>query len=234
MTVNTDPTLASRYIAGQLPEPERLEYEARLLSSPEAVAELEATARLKVGLEKLRETGVLANLLRQRSRPFPALVLPLAAGILAIAVSLWLWWPNPWGIGATPLLFNSPIALSQKAGHPLPVAVTVALFNKRGAASTAVAEKPASAGAVALRVLPTTSDRTHRYRLSLYHLRHADSEKLSEISALVPAEDGFVEAYADAARLTPGHYKVVVTDLDAAPGTPADALKFDWAARGKP
>lgn len=228
MTVNTDPTLASRYIADQLSEPERQEYEAQLLSSPEAVAELETTARLKVGLEKLRETGTLTDLLRQRPRSFPALMLPLAAGILAIAVSLWLWWPNPAGTGTNPLLFTSPTALSQKAGHPLPVAVTVALFNRRGAIPTAAAEKPASAGAVALRILPTTSDRTHRYRLSLYQLQGTDFEKLSEISDLIPAEDGFVEAYADAARLTPGHYEVVVTDLAAARDIGSDALKFDW------
>jgi hypothetical protein len=234
MTANTDPTLASRYIADQLSEPERLEYEAQLLSSPEAVAELEATARVKVGLEKLRDTGVLADLMRQRSRPFPAFTLPLAAGIIAIAVSAWLWWPNPSGTGTNPLLFTSPTALAQRAGHPLPIAVTVALFNRRGAIPTAAAEKPASAGAVALRVLPTTSDRTHRYRLSLYQLQGADFQEVSEISDLVPAEDGFIEVYADAARLTPGHYEVVVTDPAAAESIGSDTLKFDWVARKKP
>jgi hypothetical protein len=229
MTVNADPTLASRYIADQLSEAERRDYEARLLSDPDTVAELEATARLKVGLAHLREAGALEELLR---KPFlPAYTLPLAASILAIAVSMWLWWPNPSGSGMNPLLFTSPTALTNKAGHPLPVALTVALFNRRATTPTVVATKPASPGAVALRVLPTDSNKAHRYRLTLLRQRESDFEKLTEIDDLMPAEDGFVQVYADADRLRPGHYQVVVTDQTVSTGTPAETLKFDWINR---
>ena len=62
-----DPTIASRYLAGQLTDAERAAYEAELEKDSKALRELEATARLKVGLERLRETGQLDDMLRPTS-----------------------------------------------------------------------------------------------------------------------------------------------------------------------
>src|SRR5256885_228405 len=58
-----DPTRASRYLAGQLSEAECADYEAHFAADPEALAELEATARLKIGLQRLRRTGEISELL---------------------------------------------------------------------------------------------------------------------------------------------------------------------------
>ena len=58
-----DPTRAGRYLAGQLPEAESAAYEAHFATDPEALAELEATARLKIGLQRLRSSGELSELL---------------------------------------------------------------------------------------------------------------------------------------------------------------------------
>jgi hypothetical protein len=58
-----DPTQASRYLADQLTEAECAEYEARFIKDPEAIAELEATARFKIGLQRLRRSGELSALL---------------------------------------------------------------------------------------------------------------------------------------------------------------------------
>ena len=75
--IQDDPGLASRYLAGQLSGSELQAYEQHLLDNPDAVAELEATARMKVGLANLRETGQLEKLLRAPSRS------TLAAGVRA-------------------------------------------------------------------------------------------------------------------------------------------------------
>src|SRR5262249_37968305 len=58
-----DPTRASRYLADQLSEAECAEYEARITEDPDTVAELEATARLKIGLQRLRRSGELSALI---------------------------------------------------------------------------------------------------------------------------------------------------------------------------
>jgi hypothetical protein len=231
MSANPDPTLANRYLADQLPESERREYEALLASSSEAVSELEATARLKVGLERLRDTGELEHLLQRRPRSIPSFVLPLAAAIAAVAIGITLWWSTLHRTVAAPLLFASQSSLIERAGHPLPLGVTVALFTRRAGTSVATAERPISPAAVELRILPTSSDRSHRYRLSLSHLRETAVETLAEVGNLTPAEDGFVEVYADAIRLTPGRYEVIVTDEAAALGTTPDVFMFDWVTR---
>ena len=48
-----DPTMASRYLADQLSDSEREAFEASLLRNPDVARELEATARMKVGLGRL-------------------------------------------------------------------------------------------------------------------------------------------------------------------------------------
>jgi anti-sigma factor RsiW len=71
--IQDDPGLASRYLAGQLSPAELQAYEQHLLENPDAVRELEATARMKVGMASLRDSGQLEKLLRAR----PALRSPL-------------------------------------------------------------------------------------------------------------------------------------------------------------
>mgnify|MGYP003577986533 CR=1 FL=1 len=60
--IQDDPGLASRYLAGQLSPAELQAYEQHLLENPDAVRELEATARMKVGLASLRDSGKLEKL----------------------------------------------------------------------------------------------------------------------------------------------------------------------------
>jgi hypothetical protein len=236
MNANLDPTLANRYLAEKLSlsEQERHDYEALLVSSPDAVSELEATARLKVGLAKLRETGELKNLLQQPAPSLPTFVMPLAAALAAVAIGATLWWSTLFPIRTAPLLFASHTSLVEKAGHSLPIGVTAAFFSKRTAESPVERyEKPASPAALVLRVRPTSLNRSHTYRLSLSRLGDTAFEVLAEINNLTPtAEDGFIECYADAARLTPGHYQVIVTDQATHPG-PArpDIFMFDLIAK---
>src|SRR5215472_18231983 len=91
-----DPTRASRYLADQLSDAECAEYEARFTQDPEAVAELEATARLKIGLERLRRDGQLSELISGPGAPHPGRtwVLALAAGVAAMVIGISLWFPR--------------------------------------------------------------------------------------------------------------------------------------------
>lgn len=222
-----DPTLANRYLADQLPEVERREYEALLLSSPEAVSELEATARLKVGLERLRGTGELAQLLIHQPRKIASYIIPLAAGIAALAIGIALWWTTLTGTVAPALLFASQASLAEKSGHSLPVVLTVALYTRRAGNAVPALEKPPSPAAIELRAMPGTSDRSHRYHLTLLRRRDSSFEVVRDIGNLTVAADGFVEVYADAARMTPGRYEVVIKDQIASPGATADTFLFD-------
>jgi hypothetical protein len=232
MDANLDPTLASRYLADQLSDQERRDYEALLVSSPEAVSELEATARLKVGLAKLHDTGELDHLLQQRPGLPLTFLLPLAAALAVIAIGVTLWWSKPVHTATAPLLFASHASLAKSAGHPLPITITAALYVKRAGVAAERIEKPATPAEVVLRALPNPLNKSHRYRLSLSRLRGAALEVVGEIHNLTPTtEDGFIECYTDSVRLTPGRYEVVVTDQATSPGTPAGVLMFDLVTK---
>jgi hypothetical protein len=222
MTTPLDPSLAGRYLADQLADGERSRYEALLASSPDAVRELEEVARLKVGLEKLRESGELSLLLRERRRSIPRFATALAAGIAALAIGVVVWRsPSDRGPAVAPL-FGSQASLVDKAGHPLPIEVRIAVYRKRSGAPDAVVEIPQSASGVELRVLPMSLDRTHAYRVSLSRLQENGTFAAPRaVSDVRPAADGFLEVYAEAARLTPGRYKVVVADQAAGPDSTA-------------
>src|SRR5690348_14639373 len=88
--IQDDPTLASRYLAGQLSSDELQAYEQYLLANPDALRGLEATARMKIGLANLRDGGQLEKLLRPRSvltSRWPALA--AAAALVVLAIGIW-------------------------------------------------------------------------------------------------------------------------------------------------
>ena len=235
MTTPLDPSLAGRYLADQLADGERSRYEALLASSPDAVRELEEVARLKVGLEKLRESGELSSLLGERRRSIPRFATALAAGIGALMIGAVVWRsPSDRGPAAAPL-FGSQASLVDKAGHPLPIEVRIAVYRKRSGAPDAVVEIPRSASGVELRVLPMSVDRTHAYRVSLSRLQENGAFAIPRaVSDVRPAADGFLEVYAEAARLTPGRYKVVVADQATDPdSTAVDTFWVDMVPDNK-
>jgi hypothetical protein len=235
MTTPLDPTLAGRYLADQLADGERSRYEALLASSPDAVRELEEIAQLKVGLEKLRESGELSLLLGERRRSIPRFATALAAGIAALVIGVVVWRPpSDRGPAAAPL-FGSQASLVDKAGHPLPIEVRIAVYRKRSGAPDAVVEIPQSASGVELRVLPMSVNRTHAYRVSLSRLHENGTFSAPRaVSDVRPAADGFLEVYAEAARLTPGRYEVVVADQATGPEeTAVDTFWVDMVPDNK-
>jgi hypothetical protein len=213
-SVIDDPTRASRYLADQLSDAECAEYEARFIEDPEAVAELEATARLKIGLERLRRNGELSELIAGTGGPHPnrTWMLAMAATLAAIAIGVGLWFPRA-GAPSAPVLASAATVFRDHNGHSLSVLATAPLFRTRAERYDAVIELPATRGAIKLRVLPSTPADSAKYEASLARIADDDSSgRIISIGDLHPsAEDGFVDVYADSALLAPGRYRLILT-----------------------
>jgi len=206
-----DFSVANRYLAGQLDDAECAAFEAQLVRNPQSLQLLEATARLKVGLEKLRETGELAHALTPRPWHGRSLLMALAASVVALVIGLFLSRSSVELAGPTLLAANRS-AFVDLQGEVLPLATTLAVFRKRVEAYDAVIELPSSPQSVALRVMPETPAESGRYRVSLLHLGDAAApEAVASVAGLRPDGEGFVTVFANAWRLIPGRYRLVVS-----------------------
>ena len=209
-----DPTRASRYLADQLSEAECTEYEARITQDPETVAELEATARLKIGLHRLRQSGELTELIAGTATPSPTRgwLLAMAAGIAAVVIGVSLWFPRSHAPSVSALA-SAPSLFTDRSGHGLTVLSTTPLFRTRAERYDAVIDLPATRGAIRLRVLPSTLADLAHYQATLARIKDDDSlEAAIAVGNLKPsAEDGFVDVYADSSLLSPGRYRLTLT-----------------------
>jgi len=217
-----DPTRASRYLAGQLSDAECAAYEARFAADPDALAELEATARLKIGLQRLRRNGELSELLASTSSPSPnrTWMLAMAAGMAAAVIGISLWFPHSGPITA-PVLASAPSAFKDHNGHSLSVMVTAPLFRSRAEKYDAVIELPRERGAIKLRVLPSSPTPAAHYQAALSRLRDDDTaERAITVTDLKPsADDGFIDVFADSSLLTPGRYQLILTRATGVAGS---------------
>jgi hypothetical protein len=211
---------ANRYLAGTLSDTERAVYEPQLVLDADARRELEATARLKVGLARLRENGELEELLRagrwERLRP----PLAVAAAFVLAAVGIALYQGGRSRDMSPPLLAASATGLVDAQGGLLPVTGTFALFRKRVEGADATLEATAAPQAVQLRVLPITTVPSGDYRVTL--ARVGDDRAgvpVASIAGLHPAEDGFLDMYVDASRLSVGSYQLDVVGQAAGRST---------------
>lgn len=226
----SDPTRSARYLADQLSAEERREYESALQHDPQLLADLEATARLKVGLARLRETGQLEGLLKATPRWTLSRILPLAAGLAAVAIGIAVWHPASPPPPSAPWLASSPALLTSSTGGVLPVMMTVAVFHKRSGGLDAQAFLPGGHGAVELRVLPTTPVSSARYHLQLAEVRNDNGQQIiGDVEGLTPAADGFVTAYVDAAHLSFGRYKLTLSAVSSSnQELPRDHFDIEW------
>lgn len=216
--------LASRYLAGQLTPGELEDYERYLLEHPEAVEELEATARMKIGLANLRDTRQLERLLRPSGRPgwMPGLALAASLAVVFIAVALW----RGMGPSHESILVAQATKLIDHTGAPLNAGATYSLLRTRSSAYDAVIELPPEPRAIALRVRPETA--APEYNAALSKIRPDGSVvPTGSASELKPGDDGFVQLYVDSSRLEASPYLLVVapTGDDSAASTSAFRLK---------
>ena len=208
-----DPTRAGRYLAGQLSDAESAAYEAQFATDPEALAELEATARLKIGLQRLRSSGELSELLSAPAiSPNRTWMLAMAAGVAAAVIGLSLWFPRS-GPVTSPVLASAASVFKDHNGHGLSVMATAPMFRTRAEKYDAVIDLPATRGAIRLRVLPSSPAGTARYQASLSRIKDDNTaERGVTLSDLQPStDDGFVDVYADSSLLTPGRYQLILT-----------------------
>lgn len=215
-SVIDDPTRASRYLADQLTDEECAQYEAQFLQDPDAVKELEATARLKIGLQRLRRNGELSELIAGTGAAHPGRtwMLALAASVCAIIIGVSLWYPRTGSNGSgAPLLAATASAFKDRSGHGLSVLATAPLFRTRAERFDAVIELPRTRGAIKLRVLPSAPVDSALYQASLARIRDDDStERVVQINGLhASKDDGFVDVYADSSLLEPGRYRLILT-----------------------
>jgi len=200
-----DPTLVNRYLADQLGEDERHAFEQQMLSDPEILREVEATARFKAGLMQLRTSGELAGLLAPpRSRANYVVAAAAVLAMLVMGIGLLRWQGGAEG----PLLVASLTSLADQSGALLPAGQTLSLLSTRSQESDVVIDLPASRQAIELRVLPDSGDIQSRYRAVLSKDNAAAAA--GAIEDLRAGTDGFVTLFIDSARLTPGRYRLTI------------------------
>jgi hypothetical protein len=210
--IQDDPALASRYLAGQLSHTELQAYEQHLLESPDAVQELEATARMKVGLANLRDAGQLDSLLLEAPAPRLrrlGIAFAAAAALVVIAVGLW----RGIDTAADATLVASASELIDRSGRPLATGSSYALLRTRSSGYDAVIELPAEARAIELRVRPEAPAPVYSVALSRIHADGAVTQ-IGNVSELQAQADGFVRLYVDSSRLESGPYLVVITPAE--------------------
>jgi hypothetical protein len=225
--IQDDPELASRYLAGQLSPGELQAYEQHLLENPDAVRELEATARMKVGMANLRDTGQLDRLLQARdTRNWQWPALAGAAALIVIAVGLWRGGGEP----RTTALVAAATELTDQSGRPLIAGSSYAVLRTRSSAYDAAIALPPEPRAIELRVLPEVA--APAYGVALSRIQPDGSvTQIGSITELTTGTDGFVRLYVDSSRLEAGPYLLVITPTADRAAASATAFRIKVGAR---
>lgn len=199
--------IVARYLADQLSDTEREAFEAYYLEHPDVVQDMEAVARLKVGLARLQESGELGTSIAARRFPrhyyFAA-----AAAIIVAAVGLLYLREPPQGA----LLAASAATLLDRSGTPLRVSAPIHVLRTRSAATEdaeiTLADSPQ---AIQLRVLPEVEAQPPRYRVEIAAVATgSEPQMLAAVGDLTPDADGFVPVYLDGSRLAAGTYVLTI------------------------
>jgi hypothetical protein len=204
-----DNHIVARYLADQLTDPERAQFETYYLEHPEVVREMEATAHFKAGLMRLRDTGELGRLSQQRLpwyRRKHHLALAATLAILAIGV-VYIADRRP---AAQPLLVARQDALTTWGGRAFAVGSTHTIVRTRSASYDARIKLRHAAEAIELRVLPEFA--APHYQISLTRvIANGATESLAQVGSLEPDADGMVEVYVNGARIGAGRYELMIT-----------------------
>jgi len=209
--VQDSPAIANRYLAGQLSEAECEAYEQHFIENPEALRELEATARLKVGLANLRDAGRLqAEVRAPAPRAQWRVALGIAASVAIVVLTLTLWRETT---VRAPMLVTAAAVLTDPAGQRLTPGATYALVKTRSTDYDASVELPSSPQALELRVRLDATATSYRATLSRIHPDGA-VRQVAEADALQPGADRFVQLFVDSSQLQPGPYLLVLSPTD--------------------
>jgi hypothetical protein len=131
--------LIARYLADQLPEAQRAEFEARLHTDPELVKEVDAAARFKFALRELETRGELEKLPRRGQFAQPAWLAAAASIVVLLAAALVWISRGPSG----PQMIAASLAELAAPGAALPkVARSVAVIHTRSGVDAQIALPP--------------------------------------------------------------------------------------------
>jgi hypothetical protein len=199
----------ARYLAGRLPATESDAFERYVSEHPEICDEIEQTLKFREGLARLRERGELSALLRE---PAQRRWLPYAAAAaVALATLGGVLWLQP-RTTAPAVLFLSPNDLAaHQPGSPA-ILGSYVLVRTRGSSAVTDVKLP-GAGAIELKILPSSVSPEARYRVALKRLDGSGSRGAAQIDAGSVAADGYVTIYVDAAQLPRGNYEVSLVPL---------------------
>jgi hypothetical protein len=224
-----DRHVVARFLSDQLSEEELQAFEEYMLAHPEVVHELESTARLKVGLHKLNETGELTRLLKPKAffgdTPYTA----LAASVAILALGSFFIFRNV--SHEPPTLAASVGVFVDRPEARLPIGHAYAILRTRGNSYDAEIELPAHSQAIELRVLPEVAAHPARYRATLARIADDDSlREMGTVGGLIPGQDGFVSLYVDSSKLMRGRYRLSLSGdaaSDAVDAVSTFKLKFN-------
>jgi len=211
--------VVARYLADRVTDDERSGFEAYYLAHPEMVQEMEAAARFKVALMRLRDSGELAKLLRSKPRYLQWQFLTAAAAVIVLVLGAVYEFSHRADTQSRPLLAASVEALGAASGETVSKAGTYAILRTRGSSVDAEIAPSDPGQAIELRVLPEFTAEPARYRIRLSRMDADDSlELVAEVGGLAPAPDRFVSVFVSGARLKPGQYDLMISgdsDTDA-------------------
>jgi hypothetical protein len=180
-----------KYLLGRLSEDERLLFQDRLARDPRLVRELEQTLRMRQGLQQLHAEGYFARRSPRMSDSRTKSLLhwlPLAAAAVIAVVCVDVGRQAP------------PPLLTAASGEP---ASQLHLVPMRGPQQKA--HLPPS-GNVEFRARPETLTSTS-YRVTLLR----DKKPLGSVVVASVDADGYLDAYAESARLAPGDYSLQIS-----------------------
>lgn len=198
------------YLQGRLSEEQELVFQDRLARDPMLARELEQSLRMREGLQQLEAEGYFATAATtrdSRTRGIPQWLVPLAAAAVIATVCVYVWMDRASVLTALP---------AARAGGASAIVTQFTFISMRDAPPKISA--PAS-GLIELRAAPETVIASS-YRLTLIRHQGALQQHIGSLGGLSPAGDGYLHAYAEAARLEPGSYVLQVAPESASSSEP--------------
>lgn len=217
-----DHHVVARYLADQLSDTERKDFERYYLEHPEMVRDLEEAAQLKAGLMRLRDSGELDRLLQPRrwqQRQFRSISRALrrnagmgavaALAIVAVATAFWLRADN----SSEPWMGPTASSLIARQGLPPRIAATYTILRTRALDADVEIELPATRQILELKVLPEVVAAGATYQASLATIDANDElREVATLSGLAAGEDEFVPLYLDSSKLRAGRYQLALSN----------------------
>lgn len=218
-----DQHMVARYLADQLSDADREAFEGYCREHPEVYREIEAAARLKVGLGKLAESARLEPLLAAPdAKPFLFRYAAGGAGVLAAGAAL----VASFVMMQAPMMGASVAEVSGRFRTELPVAASYEFLRMRE--STEFDQRitlPKTPSVIELRVLPDAED-AKSYRAALSLDSSGGLKVAATANGLAAAEDHYVSMFVRSEKLKPGIYSLVVEPEDVIDKGPAFRIEI--------